>query len=236
MKISIKKGRLWLSMIAGIAFVAGGAGNLPAQQAPVANGASVKMVVTVEAHHGSEVPVLDAKDVMVHEGKERDQVIDWVPAQGEHAGLELFILIDDSSGQSVGGQLNDIRKFIEGQPSSALIGIAYMQNGVARVEQNLTNDHALAEKALRLPMGSAGGNASPSFALSDLMKRWPESNNRLEALIVSDGIDHIYGSGDLQDPYLTATIEDAQRTGVVVSAIYSPGAGHVGHSYWQTYW
>jgi hypothetical protein len=45
-----------------------------------------------------------------------------------------------------------------------------------------------------------------------------------------------YGSGDLLDPYLSAAIEDAQRAGVVVFAIYTPGVGHYGHSYWRTYW
>jgi hypothetical protein len=33
-----------------------------------------------------------------------------------------------------------------------------------------------------------------------------------------------------------AAIEDAQRAGIVVLAIYTPGVGHYGHSYWRTYW
>jgi hypothetical protein len=246
MKVSRIKGKILLGLIAGFAFGALGALNVAAQPTAAGNEAagneaSVQMVVTVEAHHssdahGSDVPVLDAKDVMVHEGKDRDRVTDWVPAQGDHAGLELFILLDDSSGQSVATQWGDIRKFIDEQPSSARIGVAYMQNGIARIAQNLTNDHGLSEKALRLPLGIAGGNASPYFALSDLVKRWPQSTNRREVLMISDGIDRYYGSGDLQDPYLSATIDDVQRAGVIVSAIYSPGAGHFGHSYWQTYW
>jgi hypothetical protein len=235
MEASTNKGRI-LGLIVGLVLVTSGALSLAAQQVPGTNGVSVQMVVTVEARHGSDVPALDAKDVMVHEGKDRDEVTGWVPAQGDHAGLELFILLDDGSGQSLGTQLGDIRKFIDGQPSSTLIGIGYMRNGTVQVEQNLTNDHAQARKALRLPMGIAGANASPYFALSDLVKRWPPSNNRHEVLMISDGIDHIYGSGDLQDPYLSAAIDDAQRAGVVVSAIYSPGSGHFGHSYWQTYW
>lgn len=236
MKTSIYRERIPLGLIAGLALFAIGASSLPAQQAPGTNGVSVQMAVTVEAHHGSDVPVLDAKDVMVHEGKDRDLVTNWVPAQGDRAGLELFILLDDGSAQSLGTQLSDIRKFIDGQPNSALIGVAYMRNGAAQIEQNLTNDHALAAKALRLPIGIAGANASPYFAISDLVKRWPQSNSRREVLMVSDGIDRYYGSGDLQDPYLSAAIDDAQRADVVVSAIYSPGSGHFGHSYWQTYW
>ncbi|MGB0046205.1 MAG: hypothetical protein WBP70_02000, partial [Terriglobales bacterium] len=50
------------------------------------------------------------------------------------------------------------------------------------------------------------------------------------------GYDAYYGGADLLDPYLTAAIEDCQRAGVLVSAIYAPGAGHFGHSYWINYW
>jgi hypothetical protein len=228
--------RLLLCMAAGFIFAAISAANLAAQATPAPNGVSVQMVVTVEAHKGSEVPAISANDVMVQEGKERDAVVDWVPAQGEHAGLEFFILIDDSSAHSVDSQLNDIRKFIDAQPASARIGVAYMQNGTARIVQDLTSDHAAASKSLRLPLGTAGANASPYFAFSDLMKRWPKSDNRREVLMVTNGVDLYYGSGDLQDPYLSAAIDEAQKGGVVVSAIYSPGVGHSGHSYWLTYW
>jgi hypothetical protein len=55
-------------------------------------------------------------------------------------------------------------------------------------------------------------------------------------LVASDGIDRYYGSGDLEDPYLITAIEDAQRSGTVISAIYTPGVGHFGHSYWLSYW
>jgi hypothetical protein len=223
-------------MAAGFIFAAISVGSLAAQPASAPNGVPVQMVVTVEAHKGSEVPAVSANDVMVQEGKDRDAVTDWIPAQGQHAGLELFILIDDSSGRSVDTQLSDIRKFIDGQPGSARIGVAYMQNGTARIVQDLTSDHEAASKSLRLPLGTAGANASPYFAFSDLMKRWPKSDNRREVLMVTNGIDLYYGSGDLQDPYLSAAIDDAQKGGVQVSAIYSPGVGHFGHSYWLTYW
>jgi hypothetical protein len=111
-----------------------------------------------------------------------------------------------------------------------------MQNGIARVMQDLSNDHALAAKALRLPMGVGGANASPYFSLSDLVKRWPASAARREVLMVTDGIDRYYGSGDLSDPYLQQAVDDANRAGIQVSAIYNPGAGHFAHSYWQSYW
>lgn len=205
-------------------------------QAPEAGGVPVHLVVTVEAKHNATLPELKAADIMVFEGKERDQVTEWVPAQGDRAGLELMILIDDDSSTSLGSQIQDIRKFIEAQPPSAKIGVAYMQNGIARVAQNPTNDHAQAANALRLPLGESGANASPYFSLSDLVKRWPATTDRRAVVMISSGVDPYYGVGDLQDPYLEAAIDDAAREGILVSAIYTPGAGHFGHSYWLNYW
>ena len=196
----------------GLAVSVYGVPRLSAQQAPAANGVPAHMVVTVEPHHGSDVPTVNREDVMVYEGKDRDPVTEWTPAQGEHAALELFLLLDDGSNSSLGTQLQDLRKFIDGQPASTKIGIAYMQNGIARVEQNPTSDHAQAAKALRLPMGASGANGSPYFSLSDLIKRWPDSIARREVLMVSDGIDRYYGTGDMLDPYVDAAIADAQRS------------------------
>jgi hypothetical protein len=227
----------FLAMAAlGCAVFVCGTGMLAAQQAAPANGIPAHLVVTVEPHHGNSVPNINREDVMVFEGHDRDTVTDWIPAQGDHAALELFILIDDASTSNLGVQFDDIRKFIDSQPESTKIGVAYMQNGIAKIVQNLTSDHAEADKALRLPMGIGGINASPYFSLSDLVKKWPASDARHEVFMVSDGIDRYYGSYDLQDPYLDAAVDDATRAGVIVSAIYSPDVGHYGHSYWQTYW
>lgn len=194
------------------------------------------IVVTVEPKHGKEVPPIPQNEVIVYEGHDRDQILDWVPAQGDHAALQLFFLLDDSSTANLGSQLDDIRKFINAQPSTTQIGVAYMQNGTARIVQDLTTDHAAAAKSLRLPMGLGGANASPYFSLSDLVKKWPAFNGRREVFMVTDGIDRYYGSGDLQDPYVDAAVDDAAKAGIQVSAIYSPDVGHFGHSYWQTYW
>lgn len=209
---------------------------LLAQQSAQNSGVPVNMVVTVESRHGEHPPAVDREDVMVYQGKTRDKVTSWVPAQEDHAQLELFILLDDSSGPSLGIQLDDIRQFINSQPATTKVGVAYMQNGIAQVVQNLTDDHALASKSLRLPLGEAGVNASPYFALSDLIKRWPAGSPRREVIMVSDGIDRYYDMEDLQDPYVTDAIQEAQRAGIVVYTIYNPGIGHFGHSYWRNYW
>lgn len=211
-------------------------GGLAAGQESAQGGPVAHMVVTLEPHKGKEVPAVNADDVMVYEGKDRDRVVDWVPATGDHAALELFVVLDDGSGLSLSTQLEDLRKFIAGQPATAKVGVAYMQDGVAKVVQELTSDHAAAAKALRLPMGIRNGNASPYISLSDLIKKWPATTARREVVVASDGIDPYYLSPDLEDPYLNATIDQANRAGIVFSAIYTPGVGHFGHSYWLTYW
>jgi hypothetical protein len=222
--------------LAVFAFLVFGAADVVAQQSAAPMGVPVHVVVTVEARKGDDVPVINREDVMVHEGRDRDPVTEWVPLQGDHAALELFILLDDGSNITLGTQLDDLRKFVLAQPDTTLIGVGYMQNGTAEMAQNLTNDHALAARALRLPLGRRGVNGSPYFSLTDLVKRWTATSARRAVIMATDGIDPYYGTGDLQDPYLDEAIDGALRAGVTVSAIYTPGVGHYGHSYWQTYW
>jgi len=216
------------ALLAGVQLISAQENSSPA-------GPSVNLVVTVEARHGSNVPDIGREDVMVFEGRDRDKVTGWLPLQADHAGLELFIMLDDSSNVSLGSQLEDIRQFISAQPATTKIGIAYMQNGIAQVVQNLTSDHMLAAKALRLPLGHAGANASPYFSLGDLIKRWPENSERHEVLMITDGIDRYWGSGP-DNAYVDSVIEQAQRAGIVVFSIYTPGEGHYGHSFWRMNW
>jgi hypothetical protein len=170
------------------------------------------------------------------EEQQRDKATGVVAAQEEYAGVELYILLDDGSKTtSLGSQLGDIRQFILAQPSSTKIGVAYMRNGIAWISQKPTSDHELAAKALRLPLGASGANGSPYFSLTDLVKRWPKSDSRREVLMISDGIDPYYDTSDTLDPYLAEAIEKAQRAGVVVSAIYNPGAGDFGQGDWRRF-
>ena len=224
-----------LLVLASSAFMAFLGPNATAQQSQQA-GISVHVVVTAEPRKGNEVPMINREDILVMEGRERDAVTEWVPAQNEHAALEMVILVDDGANTTLGAQLEDIRKFMTAQPDTTKIGVAYMQNGTAQIVQDPTSDHVLAAKALRLPLGARGINGSPYFSLSDLVKRWPPTTARRSVLMASDGIDRYYGAGDLQDPYVEAAIDDSLRAGITVSAIYTPGEGHYEHSYWQAYW
>jgi hypothetical protein len=207
-----------------------------AQDASISNGASTQIVVTAEIKHGSTVPVIERDEVFVYEGKDRDQVTGWLPATAERAALELYVLIDDGAGISTGAQLENLRQYVQSQPATMSVGVAYMQNGSARVAQSPTPDHALAGKALRLPLGMPGIDASPYMSLSDLIKHWPQSNARHAVLLITDGIDHVYDGEGMDNPYVDQAVSQAQRAGVMVYAIYSPGAGHYDHTYWRTSW
>ena len=206
-----------------------------AQQPSTPGATAVHVVITVEAHHGTNIPTINPGDVMVYEGHDRDQVIDTVPLVGEHAGLELFLLIDDAANSSLDSQLQDIRQFITSQPATTAIGVGYMRNGTVEVVQNPTNDHAQAAKALRLPLGEPGASPSPYFSIVDLVKKWPEAPVRREILMISDGIDRFYGSGP-DDPYVQSAIDALQKAGITVYSIYAPGVGHFGHSFFRINW
>jgi hypothetical protein len=172
--------------------------------------------------------------VIVTQGKQRDQVISLEPLLNSPAGVQVFVLIDDSlSTSDLGAKLNDIRQFITAQPASVQVGVAYMRNGTALVAQNPTNDHAVAAKALRLPTGESAGGASPYFSLGELLKHWPQTNAARQVIMISDGVDPYWDSFSLDDPYVNEAIAQAQRAHVVVNAIYARGDGHLGHTLWR---
>ena len=204
-------------------------------QQSAATGTAVSAVITVEAKHGKDIPEIQRGDVMVYEGRDRDQVTDLLPLAGEHAALQLFVLIDDAAGGGVDTQLQDIRQFVRNQSSTTLIGIGYMRDGTVQVLQNLTTDHEAAAKSIRLPLGEAGASPSPYFSLVDLIKKWPAAQVRRQVLMVSDGIDRFWGSGP-SDPYVDTAIETALKAGITVYSIYTPGMGHFGHSLWRINW
>lgn len=195
----------------------------------------VPMVVTAEGRQGKNPPVLNEADILAFHNNQRLPISSLTPARGDHAALDLFILVDDdASAMSLGTQLNSLRQFVVAQPATTSVGIAYARNGTAQITQAPTPDRGNAAKALRLPMNSSEASASPFLSLSDLIKKWPAGPARREVLLVSSGIDPL--GGEPMDPYLDAAVEHAQRAGIVVYALYTPAAGHGGHSYWRIEW
>jgi hypothetical protein len=209
----------------------------PSNAQEAAASVPVRMTITASVPSDKRMPELRQHDIAVTQGKQRLNVTEWVPAQGDHAGLELFILIDDSSNPALGMHLNDLKTFINGQPSTTLIGVGYIRNATVQVVQDLTADHAVAANSLRLPLGSTGAYGSPYLSVIDVMKRWPAGENRREILMVTDGIDRARRSlgrrGLYTNPDVDSANQVALRTGTMIHTIYAPGVGRLGRNYWE---
>src|SRR5215467_3229443 len=211
----------------------------------------VHLVITDAAlREDAELPRLQKEDVKVKQGKAFLQVTQLIPAQGDNASLQLMILIDDTLNTSVGNNLNDIKDFINAQPSSTVIGIGYMANAGVNVVQNFTADHDLAVKAVRLPRGALSTMDSPYLSLISLVKGWQQQKVRREVLMVTDGIDRLrgeqpqasrlgpnYGTVYHSMPTISTDANSAseisQRSNVLVYSIYAVGVGRAGRSSWD---
>jgi hypothetical protein len=209
----------------------------PAQPTGTATTVPVRIAVTANVPSDKRMPQINPEDVVVKQGKQRLQVTGWVPAQGDRAGLDLFILIDDDRSARLGSNLDELRAFITAQPSTTSVGVGYMRNATTQIVQDLTTDHAAAAKALRLPLGSAGAYGSPYLSLIDLLKRWPENQNRREVVMVTDGIDRARGGPRRRvlsnNPDVDSAGAVAMRTGTIIHTIYAPGTGRLGRNYWE---
>ena len=190
---------------------------------------AVTMTVTAVGKKNTAPPQVAKEDVQLYEGKERLQVADW--KRGET--LALALLIDDSLDTSVASQYGELTAFITAQPKTTSIAVFYARNGVAMLAQDFTNDHALAAKALRFPLGGLGAFSSPYLALLDLIKRWPATGDRRSILLISSGIDYFRGNWGLMSPDLESTIERAQKENINIWTIYSPDAGHRGGGFFR---
>ncbi len=190
---------------------------------------SVTLTVTAVGKKDAVPPAIKPGDAQLTLAKERKQVAGWTKAEK----LYLAVLIDDSIDSGAASQWNDVKEFLTTQPESTYELVAYARNGTAAVAQDFTNDHALALKALRIPMGSLGAYASPYLSLIDLMKRWPASGDRRSILLISSGIDYFRGGFGPKSPDLDSTIQRAQKGNINVWSIYSPGIGHRSRSFFR---
>jgi len=203
------------------------ASGLFATNAMAAAPGTVTMTVTAMGKKDTSPPVVTKDDVQLYLKKERTQIADW-----KHDGkLYLAVLIDDSLDSVIANQWNDLKTFFGAQPDNTYISVSYARNGTAMLAQDFTNDHELAAKALRLPLGSGGAFTSPYLALLDLMKRWPSSADRHSVLLFSSGIDYFRGDFWTRPPDLDSTISRAQKQNINVWTIYAPDAGHRGRGF-----
>ena len=210
--------------------------SLPAIPLFAQSGVIAQTVVTIMPGKSSEQsPTITESQVQATVAGKRAQISSWVPLRGEQAGLQIVVLIDGSARSGLSLQYGDLKSFIQNLPEGAQVGLAYMQNGRAVMAQNITADRKLVTEAFRLPSGVPGGNGSPYFCLSDLVKNWPSGNttDRREVLMITDGVDLYYGrTYDANDSYVVAAISDAQNAGVIVHSIFYRDTGRFDNGQW----
>jgi hypothetical protein len=203
------------------------------QAASPAGTVPVTTVVTVLGPKFNAPPPLGKEDIIVHSGKARMDVTGWLPAQGEHAGLELAIVIDDAVSTDIGAQFKDLATFITDQQKTTKVGIFYADDGTIQAASQFNDDHAAVAKSLRLPIGRFAAYSSIYLSMMDLIKRWPATRDRREILLIADGIDRFRGDFPTSTD-LESAITSAETAGIMIHTLYSTGVGRVARNLFRS--
>ena len=202
------------------------AGSASAQTKASASGTATFTVTAVGKKESA--PPISKDDVQLFQGKDRKQVGDW--KKGNQ--LYLAILIDNSIDSGAAGQWDYLGEFIMSQPASTYIAVGYLQDNTTNIAQDFTQNHELAAKALRMPIGIGAIGSSPYLATIDMLKRWPNTGPIRSILLVTSGIDFFRGPGfGPFYPDLDPLIQRAQRQNTNIWTIYYPSASHRGRSF-----
>jgi len=192
-----------------------------ARQQPDTSGTvPVSTVVTVLGPKFTPPPAVSRDDINVSEGDAHKDVTGWVPAQGDKAGLQLAIVIDDSDRKDVGKQFDDLTNFIKALPPSTSVGIFYARDSTISVASQFSPDHEAVAKTLRLPIGN-GAEMSVYQSLMALIAGWPVSDARREILLLADGFDRL--RRERYSPDVQTTVDRAQQAGIIFHAIFING-------------
>jgi hypothetical protein len=197
-----------------------------------AQGGSVPVttVITALGPKYTPPPALSKNDINVYEAKNKRNVLGFVPAQGDKAGLQLAIVIDDACTTELGSQLGDIKAFINAQPRSTAVGVFYASNGGVQVASQFNPDHEAAAKSVRIPFGNPGAYSSIYLSVMSMIGGWPTPgpNVRREILLIADGIDRF--RGDPFSPDIDSTYQKAQKAGIIIHSLYATGVGRAGRN------
>jgi hypothetical protein len=190
-------------------------------------------------------PPANASALTVQVNDHKEPLTAWEPVVPANA--QIAVLIDSGLRESVGRELDNLRKFVNGLPPGVEVLVGFMQYGHVVSDQPFTANHELAASSIRLPEGLPGMSASPYLCLSDFVKHWPGAaattavdgaisparHKSRFVLMISNGVDPYNGSTSIMNqdsPYVSASVKDAQRAGVAVYSIYFGGAGIGGQS------
>ena len=196
-----------------------------AQDKPSSSSAEVTTVVTALGPKFTAPPALGKQDITVTEGKQKREVTNWVPAQGDKAALQLAVVIDDADNTDLAIQLSDIKNFITSQPARTAIGVFYASNGAVQPASQFSTDHEAVAKSVRIPIGYTGAYSSIYLSVMSLIKGWPvTAGARREILLIADGIDRFRGDFPIS-PDVDSTVENAQKAGVIIHTLFAAGVG-----------
>jgi hypothetical protein len=201
-----------------------------------------QVLVGVDA---KSTPPSSASEITISVNDRKEPVSAWAAVQPANA--QVALLIDSGLRESVGRELENLRKFVADLPPGVEVMVGYLQYGSVVSEQGFTSDHASAASNVHLPAGMPGVSASPYLCISDFVKKWPGSavsssdiglgapvtHKARFILVLTNGVDPYNGSTSVMNqdsPYVATAVEDAQRAGVVVYSIYFGGAGIGGES------
>ncbi len=210
---------------------------IPAQAKPQADSSGkvpITTVVTITGKKFSAPPAISKEDITVREGDNRREIVNFMPAQGDRAGLQLAIVIDDSLRRSFGNQLQSLSSFIASQPPSTSVGVFYAASGTLTVASQFNPDSAAVAKTVRMPSGTYGAASSVYQSMMQLIAGWPVTGARREILLFSDGFDYL--RKDRFSPDVQLTIDKAQQAGVVIYGIFESTAGRPGYSKLVSRW
>lgn len=202
------------------------------QTTPKAGGTPVQIIVTTGHFYSHPAPLLTVNDLTIRETSEPLSITAVTPLRGYRGALELFLLVDNCSNCEAGTQFADLRKFIKSQPSSTKVGVAYILEGKLKVALPPTADRERTIQALNTPTGNRP--TTPFGALSELIQGWTGNSSRHAVVMISNGVDPEPHEGS-QNPSAEAAIQEAQRAGVTVYAIYHPSADYAEASVTKIY-
>jgi hypothetical protein len=207
---------------------------LAGAQTIVSQPADVTVTVTVINHqpNATAASPLSKDDIVVRQKGKVRPVLDWEPLASSK-GIDLAVLVDDSLAPGVALQWEDVGGFIRLLPKDSRVAIVYGSHSGATFAQPFTPDRERAIKSLRIPMGRINEGSSIYLSLVDLIKHWPSDGRRRMVLLVSDGVDLFHGVLNSQPGLnndLQQAIDQSQKEGVIVDAIFASGASHFSHN------
>lgn len=190
----------------------------PAKSSPPGQ-PTARIVVTIESLDPRDSLTPTITDVVIAQSLVTRPITKMVPLAEGSSSVEMFLLVDDCSNFDPGSRGDELRSFLLSQPSSTLIGLAYIRDGHAEVVQPPAPDRNRLIDSLLPPRGCKP--ASAFAALSDLIKGWKRTTPRRVVLLISDGIDPEVREG-YHSASTEAALESSQFAGVIVYAIYHP--------------